>query len=86
MNTDDVRAELRRYIVTRFQVLADDPDFSDAVHLFDFGYIDSLGALELVTFVSQRFSVEVDPTDWEGHELDNIDSIARLVMAKQRSS
>ena len=86
MTADDVRSELRSYIVARFQIPADDPDFSDEIHLFDFGYIDSLGALELVTFVSQRFAVEVEPGDWEDHELDTIDSIVRLVMTKQRSS
>jgi acyl carrier protein len=86
MNVDDLRSEVRQYVVARFQVPQDDPHFSDSVNLFDFGYIDSFGALELMTFVAERFSLEVEAGDWESQNLNSIDSLAQFVLAKQRSA
>jgi len=43
--------------------------------VFALGYVNSLFALELVTFVERRFGVEVDTDDLE---LDNFRSIAAI--------
>ena len=48
MDIDDIKQNLRGYIVQRFTVPADDVEFTDDVHLFDYGYVDSFGAVELV--------------------------------------
>src|SRR5437763_244894 len=47
MDIDDIKQNLRGYIVQRFTVPADDVEFTDDVHLFDYGYVDSFGAVEL---------------------------------------
>jgi D-alanine--poly(phosphoribitol) ligase subunit 2 len=85
MAIDDLRAELRQYVMTRFQIPPDDPQFSDSVNLFDFGYIDSMGAVELVDIIEKRLSLEIAAADWNEFKLDSIDSIMAFVSAKQRS-
>ena len=36
-----VKDTLRSYIMEHFEIPADDPDFGDDVHLFDYGFVDS---------------------------------------------
>ncbi len=83
MNTDEIAAELRGFIRTRFGVPNEDPDFSDSVNLFDFGYVDSLGAAELMTFVAKRFEVRFDDADWVQRGLSTIDQIAAFVAERR---
>lgn len=37
----NVKETLRNYILEHFEIEADDPDFGDDVHLFDYGFVDS---------------------------------------------
>ena len=50
---ENVKDTLRNYILEHFQIEADDPDFGDDVHLFDYGFVDSLGATEIVLFLEE---------------------------------
>ena len=50
---ENVKDTLRNYILEHFQIEADDPDFGDDVHLFDYGFVDSLGATEIVLFLER---------------------------------
>jgi D-alanine--poly(phosphoribitol) ligase subunit 2 len=52
--------ELRQFIRTEFDVPADDREFSDDVHLFDYGYVDSFGAVKRTSFVEENFSEPVN--------------------------
>ena len=47
MEPDKIMSALRSFIRQRFNVPEGDADFTDDVHLFDYGYIDSFGAIEL---------------------------------------
>jgi methoxymalonate biosynthesis acyl carrier protein len=83
VNTDEIAGELRGYIRTRFGVPQDDPDFSDSVNLFDFGYVDSLGAAELMSFVAKRFDIRFEDADWVQRGLSTIDQIAAFVAERR---
>lgn len=50
-----LEAEIRRMA----EVEPDDPDFTHDTHLFDYGYLDSMGAAKLVQFSADRFGVRV---------------------------
>ncbi len=75
----DTETALREFIQQRFKVPANDPDFTDSTHLFDYGYIDSFGAAELTTFVEQSFGVKVTEADLVLHPMNTIQEIARFV-------
>ena len=55
----NVKDTLRDYIIQYASIEPDDPDFSDAVDLFDYGFVDSLGATEIVLFLEETFGVEI---------------------------
>lgn len=73
---------LRSYILEHFEIDADDPDFSDDVHLFDYGFVDSLGATEIVLFLEDTFQIEISQADITLYPMNTINEIAGVVESK----
>ena len=42
---EEIKEKLRAFIQEKFEI-DDDPDFTDDVHLFNEGFVDSFGAVE----------------------------------------
>ena len=63
----------------QFSIPKDDPDFSDDIDLFNFGYIDSIGAVELTGFVERQFGVQFTDSDWISYPLGTIREISTFV-------
>jgi acyl carrier protein len=82
MELDDVRQELRNFIRVRFGIPDDDPEFNDDVHLFDYGYVDSFGAVELNSFVDKEFAVKVSSSDLIAFPLNTVREIATFVVKR----
>lgn len=83
MQNEEITAELREYVPERFAIRENDPDFSDEVDLFNYGYVDSVGAVELTEFVEGKFGIEFTYSDWVNFPLSSIRDIASFV-AKRR--
>jgi len=79
MGLDEVMGAIRDFIRAQFKVSATDKDFSDDVHLFDYGYVDSFGAVSVITFVKDRFGVTISDQDLVVHPLNTVREIATLV-------
>lgn len=78
----NVKEVLRSYILEHFEIDADDPDFSDDVHLFDYGFVDSLGATEIVLFLEDTFQIEISQADITLYPMNTINEIAGVVESK----
>ena len=79
MDKARITEELTTFIRTNYKVGDDDDDFDMDVHLFDYGYIDSFGAVELTSFVEDNFGVHVTDTDLVIHPLNTINEIADFI-------
>lgn len=79
MQLTDVMDKLRGFVRKQFKVSETDRDFSDDVHLFDYGYVDSFGAVSIITFVKDSFGVTISDQDLVVHPLNTIREIATLV-------
>jgi acyl carrier protein len=89
METDQISqiaTELRAFIRQKFKIPDNDPDFSDDVHLFDYGYIDSFGAVELTTFVDSAFSTKITDSDLVAFPLNTIREIATFVSKRKNGT
>jgi acyl carrier protein len=82
MQLNEVMGKLNGFIRTKFNVGAQDADFSDDVHLFDYGYVDSFGAVEIITFVKSTFGITISDTDLVVHPLNTIREISTLVVSR----
>ena len=76
-NTDAV-LRIRQFVLQKFP-LAKRRNVTDHDNLLESGIIDSLGVLELVTFMQREFSVTVDDEDLTPENFQNIECMARFV-------
>ena len=84
MHTLDIGSELRNFVRQRFSIPQDDPDFTDDVDLFNYGYVDSLGAVELTGFIDQQFGVAFTDSDWINFPLSSIREISAFITKRTK--
>ena len=51
-----VAKTISEFIKERFEI-GDDPDFTNDVHLFNEGFVDSFGAVEIIHFVEETYGI-----------------------------
>ena len=71
--------ELERFVRARFQVRTDDKTFHRGVHLFEEGYVDSTGLVEMIGHLESTFGVHVPEDAIFDPSFHSIDGIARVV-------
>ena len=75
-------ALIREFIADNFMMSEDSDDLDGNDSLLDKGIIDSTGVLELVAFLEETFSFEVDDSDVVPENFDTIDCLASYVQRK----
>ncbi len=78
----NVKDTLRDFIIDYAKIEPDEPDFSDDVHLFDYGFVDSLGATEIVLFLEETFGIQITQEDITLYPMNTINEIAGVVERK----
>jgi acyl carrier protein len=73
-----VRERVRSFIRDSFLV----DDFTDDDSFLQTGIIDSLGVMQLVTFVEAEFSVRVADSDLVPENFDSVERVSAFVQRK----
>ena len=84
LTLEQITGPLEAFVREKFEVEDDDPDFDADVHLFDYGYVDSFGAVALGTFVQDKFGVEVRDQDLVVHSMNTLNEIAAFVSLRRK--
>ena len=84
METNEIASRLRTFIRQRFGIPDSDPQFSDDVDLFNYGYIDSFGALDLHAFIEEEFSLRPTVSELVTVPLNTIREIAEFLVRRQK--
>lgn len=79
---DETATKLDAYIRRVAGVPADSPELTQDTHIFDYGYVDSAGAFELIEFVEKTFAIEVSDADLASRPLNTIRQIANYVVER----
>jgi len=82
-STDEVATKIEKIVREIFEVDASDPDFDENVHLFDYGYVDSFGAVRLTSTIESAFDIEVSNSDLVVYPLNTIREIAEFVHGRK---
>jgi len=77
----DLTKEIYDYIVGTFEIEVDD-DFDADVNLFDYGYVDSLDAMKIVTDLETNFGIEITQRDLMLYPMNSINELAAVVKSK----
>lgn len=71
----EIESEIREFIAKNLLYSGDGFKYGDDVSFLEEGIVDSIGVMELVAFVEDRYEIQVDDQDVTP---DNFDSINRL--------
>lgn len=66
------------------QVQAGDTEFDRDVHLFDSGYLDSLGAFQLIEFIEETYDLSFSEEELFSPDFVSINGITGIILARQR--
>ena len=76
MDSDQVTSRVRAFCTLRAPGLTDDDD------IFEVGGVNSLFAIELLTFVEEEFGILLEDSDLERKNFSSISAMATLVQSK----
>jgi acyl carrier protein len=79
MNAAQIADRVEQYVRTQFRVAPGDTRFSRSLPLFEAGYVDSVGVVELLAFLTEEFAVELPDDALMSDEFSTIDGIAAIV-------
>ena len=85
MPQDEVslKTQIKKFIAENMLFSGDGFTHTDDASLLDAGIIDSIGVMELVTFVGNNFKVTVPPEDIMPENFDSVQKLAAYVSRKQ---
>lgn len=72
---------LYNFLKSNFEI-GDDPEFTYGAHLFDMGFVDSLGATEIILFIEDHWSIEITQRDLILYPMNTIEEIAEVIERK----
>lgn len=73
----------RAYVLENFLYARTDVQLTDTDQLLERGIIDSMGVLELISFVQEEFSVQVSDSDVTEENFGTLSGIARYILSKR---
>jgi len=83
VSKEEVRDSLVKFLIDRLELpFGQDAELDDDTHLFDYGYLDSLDSLILLTFLEKSFKVTVSPDDLIENALNSVNEITDFVFSR----
>jgi acyl carrier protein len=79
LTESEVAGGTEEWVRTNFSVSPRDPRFGRDTDLFEGGYVDSVGLVELLAFLEEEFGVEIPDEVLVSEEFATINGIARTV-------
>ena len=82
VQVDEIQGIVKSYILEEF-LEGEDPDALEmSTELMTGGILDSLATLKLITYLEERFGVEIEADEADEENLNTIADIASLVNSK----
>ena len=81
MNIEEIIQTLEDYIREQFEI-GNDPDYNSEVDLFEYGFLDSMGAMEVIAYIEEESSIEITQKDVVLYPMNTIAEIAEVIVNK----
>jgi acyl carrier protein len=78
----EITESVREFILVNFLPGEDGASIGAHTDLKDGGILDSLSTLKLVSFLEERYGVEIQAEDLDSGRLSSIEGIAQLVQSR----
>lgn len=76
-----VAETISEFVRNQFEI-GDDPDYNNDVHLFNEGFVDSFGAVEIIHFIEETYNVQITQRDITLYPMNTVNEIAEVVENK----
>lgn len=76
-----IEEALSEFIREKFEI-GDDPDFTNDVHMFNEGFVDSFGAVEIIRFVEENYNIKITQRDITLYPMNTVNEIAAVIKKK----
>jgi acyl carrier protein len=76
---EDTEGRIEAFLRAQFAISPAHPGFARHVDLFERGFVDSVGVIELLEFLRREFAVEVPEDDLMSADFSTVAGIARIV-------
>ncbi len=83
MDEVNVKAQIKNFIAENMLFSGNGFTHADDASLLEAGVIDSIGVMELVTFIGNTFKVTVPPEDILPDNFDSVQKLADYIHRKQ---
>jgi len=83
ISRSDIAITLEQAVREIAQVIEDDSGFTRTTHLFDAGYIDSLGVVTLMELIETSFGIELQEEDLFDERFATIDGMSAVIAERQ---
>jgi acyl carrier protein len=82
LTAGSIKTSVRAFIVENFLFGQADEGLTDDVSFLGVGIIDSTGILELVTFIEERYEIQIEDDEMLPENLDSLDNVSAFVLRK----
>lgn len=76
---EQMRVEIREYIENNMEILDDIPNLNDNDNIFELGFVSSLFAMRLLTFVEKKFCIKIKDEDINLKNFSTINNIVQMI-------
>ena len=80
------KEKIRDFIICNLMAFDDEIELADGDNIFQLGYINSLFAMKLLTFVESEFGITIENGEMDIKNFSSVNNIARLVELKLEPS
>ena len=78
----DLNKNVREFINENLLVFDDDAEFTNSDNIFELGFVNSLFAMKLVSYVENTFKIKVENTDLRLDNFNSVDNIVKFINNK----
>jgi len=83
MTRDQIMETVKEYILQQWLPGEDPRNLGPSTELITSGILDSLATLELVSFLEEKYGIELQAHEVDASRIGTLSAIADLVLAKQ---
>jgi acyl carrier protein len=80
---DQIKEEIRQYILTEFLPGEKASNLRDDTGLRTGGIIDSVGLLQMIDFIEERYKIQIEAHEAGVENFDRIEDIANFIETKR---
>ncbi len=78
----ELNNRIREFINENLLVFDDEAEFTDSDNIFELGFVNSLFAMKLVSYVENSFKIKVENSDLRLDNFNSVDNIKKFIISK----